>query len=99
MRGRIRINEQIRRRFGIPVPVEVRYDELACQVRASHREAEAKRRDMAFDRLRGEIAAAFSDKSMRRGKVLGTPGIRDSFVVFFVEKRKANARFVESVTF
>lgn len=43
--------------------LSARVDELACQVRALHREAEAKRRDMELDRLRGEIAAAFSDKS------------------------------------
>lgn len=28
VRGRIRIDEQIRRRFGIPIPLEVRYDEF-----------------------------------------------------------------------
>ena len=28
VRGRIRIDDQIRRRFGVPVPVEVRYDEF-----------------------------------------------------------------------
>ena len=43
--------------------LSARVDELACQVHALHREAEAKRRDMEFDRLRSEIAAAFSDKS------------------------------------
>ena len=43
--------------------LSARIDGLACQVRALHREAEAKRRDTEFDRLRGEIAAAFSDKS------------------------------------
>ena len=35
VRGRIRINEQIRRRFGIPVPVEVRYDEFTDDVLAN----------------------------------------------------------------
>ena len=28
VRGRIRISEQIRRRFGVPLPIEVRYDEF-----------------------------------------------------------------------
>ena len=32
IRGRVRIDEQIRRRFGIPVPVEVRYDEYTVDV-------------------------------------------------------------------
>ena len=32
VRGRIRIDEQFRRRFGIPVPLEVRYDEFTDDV-------------------------------------------------------------------
>ena len=32
VRGRIRFNEQIRRRFGIPLPVEVRYDEFTDDI-------------------------------------------------------------------
>ena len=32
VRGRIRIGDQIRRRFGIPVPVEVRYDDFTDDV-------------------------------------------------------------------
>ena len=35
VRGRIRINEQIRRRFGISVPIEVRYDEFTDDVLAN----------------------------------------------------------------
>ena len=33
VRGRIRFNEQIRRRFGIPLPVEVRYDEFTDDIK------------------------------------------------------------------
>ena len=33
VRGRIRFNEQIRRRFGIPLPVEVRYDEFTEDIK------------------------------------------------------------------
>ena len=33
VRGRIRFDEQIRRRFGIPLPVEVRYDEFTDDIR------------------------------------------------------------------
>ncbi len=35
VRGRIRIDEQIRRRFGAPVPIEVRYDEFTDDVTAN----------------------------------------------------------------
>ena len=35
VRGRIRFNEQIRRRFGIPLPVEVRYDEFTDDILAN----------------------------------------------------------------
>ena len=33
VRGRIRFNDQIRRRFGIPLPVEVRYDEFTDDIK------------------------------------------------------------------
>ena len=32
MRGRIRFDEQLRRRFGVPVPIEVRYDEFTDDI-------------------------------------------------------------------
>ncbi len=35
VRGRIRFDEQIRRRYGIPVPVEVRYDEFTDDIPAN----------------------------------------------------------------
>ena len=35
VRGRIRFSEQIRRRFGIPLPVEVRYDEFTDDILAN----------------------------------------------------------------
>lgn len=35
VRGRIRVNDQIRRRFGVAVPVEVRYDEFTDDVTAN----------------------------------------------------------------
>ena len=35
VRGRIRVDEQIRRRFGAPVPVEVRFDEFTDDVTAN----------------------------------------------------------------
>ena len=35
VRGRIRIDEQVRRRFGLPLPIEVRYDEFTDDVTAN----------------------------------------------------------------
>ena len=35
MRGRIRFDDQVRRRFGIPLPVEVRYDEFTDDILAN----------------------------------------------------------------
>ena len=35
VRGRIRFDEQLRRRFGVPLPVEVRYDEFTDDVLAN----------------------------------------------------------------
>ena len=35
VRGRIRFDEQIRRRFGIPMPIEVRYDEFTNDILAN----------------------------------------------------------------
>ena len=35
VRGRIRFGDQIRRRFGIPLPVEVRYDEFTADILAN----------------------------------------------------------------
>ena len=35
LRGRIRIDEQVRRRFGVPLPIEVRYDEFTDDVTAN----------------------------------------------------------------
>ena len=44
VRGRIRFDEQIRRRFGIPVPVEVRYDEFTDDILANRLVKAAVRR-------------------------------------------------------
>ena len=35
VRGRVRITEQIRRRFGVPLPLEVRYDEFTDDIAAN----------------------------------------------------------------
>ena len=44
VRGRIRFDEQIRRRFGMPVPVEVRYDEFTDDILANRLVKAAVRR-------------------------------------------------------
>ena len=44
VRGRIRFDEQIRRRFGIPLPVEVRYDEFTDDITANRLVKAAARR-------------------------------------------------------
>ena len=36
VRGRIRFDEQIRRRFGVPLPIEVRYDEFTDDILENH---------------------------------------------------------------
>ena len=35
VRGRIRIDDQLRRRFGVPIPIEVRYDEFTDDITAN----------------------------------------------------------------
>ncbi len=44
VRGRIRFDEQIRRRFGVPLPVEVRYDEFTDDITANRLVKAATRR-------------------------------------------------------
>ena len=51
VRGRIRFDEQMRRRFGMPLPVEVRYDEFTDDVIAN-RLVKAAARRLSFMALR-----------------------------------------------
>ena len=55
VRGRIRFAEQIRRRFGVPLPVEVRYDEFTDDVLAN-RMAKAAAVRLGAMRLRSQSA-------------------------------------------
>ena len=55
VRGRIRFDEQIRRRFGIPMPVEVRYDEFTDDILAN-RLVKAATARLGKMRLRSEQA-------------------------------------------
>ena len=53
VRGRIRFNEQIRRRFGFPLPVEVRYDDFTDDI-LENRLVKAAARRLARMRLRSQ---------------------------------------------
>ena len=55
VRGRIRFDEQIRRRFGIPMPVEVRHDEFTDDITAN-RLVKAAARLLGMMRLRSSEA-------------------------------------------
>ena len=55
VRGRIRFDEQIRRRFGIPIPVEVRYDEFTDDILAN-RLVKAAAARLGVMRLRSQPA-------------------------------------------
>ena len=57
VRGRIWFNEQIRRRFGVPMPVEVRYDEFTDDILAN-RLVKAAAHQLARMRLRSAKARA-----------------------------------------
>ena len=53
VRGRIRFDEQIRRRFGLPLPVEVRYDDFTDDI-LENRLVKAAARRLARMRLRSQ---------------------------------------------
>lgn len=55
VRGRIRFDEQARRRFGVPIPVEVRYDEFTDDITAN-RLVKAAVRQLGMMRLRSSEA-------------------------------------------
>ena len=55
VRGRIRFAEQIRRRFGVPLPIEVRYDEFTDDVLAN-RLVKAAAARLGSMRLRSQLA-------------------------------------------
>ncbi len=70
VRGRIRIDEQLRRRFGLAVPIEVRYDEFTPDIEANrllkaavHRLARLPPRSPESRRLLGAMRAVFVNVS------------------------------------
>ena len=71
VRGRIRVDEQIRRRFGVPIPVEVRYDDFTDDVlanrlvkAAAHRLGQLRLRSPRSRRDLGAVAATLDNVSL-----------------------------------
>ena len=71
VRGRIRFDDQIRRRFGIPLPVEVRYDEFTADILpnrlvkgAAHRLGRLGLRSREARRGIARVAESLSDVSL-----------------------------------
>ena len=70
MRGRIRFDEQIRRRYGIPLPVELRFDEFTEDILANRlvKAAAARLRRMTLhssEARRGWAGSPRSSKTCR----------------------------------
>lgn len=83
VRGRIRFDEQLRRRFGIPLPVEVRYDEFTADVlanqlikAAAYRLARVRLRSGQARRELGWLAAMLEEVSLLDFSPNDVPGIR-----------------------
>ena len=71
VRGRIRFDEQLRRRFGFPLPVEVRYDEFTADVlanrlvkAAAYRLGRTRLRSTEARRNLGWVAGVLEDVSL-----------------------------------
>ncbi len=83
MRGRIRFDDQIRRRFAVPLPVEVRYDEFTADILAN-RLVKAAAHRLARLRLRSRearsgvawVAESLSDVSLSVYPPRAVPKIR-----------------------
>ena len=83
VRGRIRFDEQIRRRYGIPLPVELRFDEFTEDILANRlvKEAAARLRHMTLNssdarRGLGRIAAILENVSMLEFQRRNVPEVR-----------------------
>ena len=83
VRGRIRFDEQVRRRFGMPLPVEVRYDEFAADVlanrlvkAATHRLVRARLRSPKARRDLGWVASRLDDVSQCEFLPKDVPAVR-----------------------
>ena len=83
VRGRIRFDEQLRRRFGIPLPVEVRYDDFTADVlanrlvkAAAYRLGRAPLRSTQARRNLGWLAATLEEVSLCEFKPKDVPSVR-----------------------
>ena len=83
VRGRIRFDDQLRRRFGIPLPVEVRYDEFTADVRANrlvktaaYRLGRAGLRSPQARRSLGWVAAMLEDVALAEFAPAAVPPVR-----------------------
>ena len=83
VRGRIRFDEQVRRRFGVPLPVEVQYDEFTADVlanrlvkAATHRLVRARLRSPKARRDLGWAASMLDDVSLCEFSPKDVPSVR-----------------------
>ena len=83
VRGRIRFDDQLRRRFGIPLPVEVRYDEFTADVlanrlvkAAAYRLGRAGLRSPQARRNLGWVAALLEDVALVEFPPAAVPSVR-----------------------
>lgn len=83
VRGRIRFDDQLRRRFGVALPVEVRYDEFTADVlanrlvkAAAHRLRRAGLRSAKARSSLGWLAAILADVSLVEFPSAAVPSLR-----------------------
>jgi len=83
VRGRIRFDEQLRRRFGIPLPVEVRYDEFTDDIlpnrlvkAAAYRLGRTRLRSARARRELGWLAAMLEEVSLVEFSPNNAPAVR-----------------------
>jgi 5-methylcytosine-specific restriction enzyme subunit McrC len=83
VRGRIRFDDQLRRRFGVPLPVEVRYDEFTIDVLANqlvkaavYRLRRARLRSSKARRDLGWVASMLDDVSLCECSPKDVPSVR-----------------------
>ena len=83
VRGRIRFDEQLRRRFGIPLPVEVRYDEFTDDVlpnqlvkAAAYRLGRTRLRSTRARRELGWLATMLEEVSLVEFPPVNVPVVR-----------------------
>ncbi|MYD69290.1 MAG: restriction endonuclease [Acidobacteria bacterium] len=84
VRGRIRFDDQIRRRFGVPLPVEVRYDEFTADILPNHLLKGAARR---LGRL------GLRSREARRGIAWVTESLSDVSLMPFSHNAVPEVRF------